>query len=435
MFTESKALLAIERSCATVVCSGRYNVIESRARKQLIDIVKSDKKVQSSLIKDLTEVSVSKDEVDDAAYNTASTFSLGNNRPIVSQEIVSSKWTVYERISPESAQIVNKGNSDFCPQSVFRSRDRTNNDMTPTTSPHIAALKDRFGYHNHRDNGSGGEIITQFHTPSERFRPLVQKRCLHSPNTGDEQVMLTGELGFPCRQTVLPSSSIPKREIHIPVLFKSSAHYKQVFSACLAEHLNIIMYELSQRLHKAFSKVDMSFYTSSGDETLGNYNAAPICLHQQRAKLVMVRKEGPNKGRFFFACDASKARQCKFFKWLDELKVMHKERDKPESRVVLADMKSLSSYVRCQNISLYEESQLIIRDHEEDDDETEILDWNENLTFRSGQEEVGSEDDGCENTQDDDEVVDPTYCQPPVHQSMRSAEEVEEDASDESDDE
>ncbi|CAJ0940950.1 unnamed protein product [Ranitomeya imitator] len=55
-----------------------------------------------------------------------------------------------------------------------------------------------------------------------------------------------------------------------------------------------------------------------------------------------------------------------------------------------------------------------------------------------GQEEVGSEDDRCENTQDDDdddEVGDPTYCQPTVHQSMRSAEEVEEDASDESDDE
>ncbi|CAJ0955409.1 unnamed protein product [Ranitomeya imitator] len=52
-------------------------------------------------------------------------------------------------------------------------------------------------------------------------------------------------------------------------------------------------------------------------------------------------------------------------------------------------------------------------DNEEDDDKTEIPDWNENLTFRSGQEEIGSEDDGCENTQDDDdEVVDPTYCQP-----------------------
>ncbi|CAJ0967119.1 unnamed protein product [Ranitomeya imitator] len=74
--------------------------------------------------------------------------------------------------------------------------------------------------------------------------------------------------------------------------------------------------------------------------------------------------------------------------------------------------------------------------NEEDDDETEIPDWNKNLTFCSGQEKVGSEDDRCQNTQDDDdEVVDPTYCQPPVRQSMRSAEEVEEDASDESDDE
>ncbi|CAJ0946555.1 unnamed protein product [Ranitomeya imitator] len=74
-------------------------------------------------------------------------------------------------------------------------------------------------------------------------------------------------------------------------------------------------------------------------------------------------------------------------------------------------------------------------DNEEDDDETEIPDWNENLTFRSGQEEVDSEDDGRENTQDDDdEVGNPTYSQLTVRQSMRSAEEVEEDASDESDD-
>ncbi|XP_073428035.1 5'-3' DNA helicase ZGRF1 [Dendrobates tinctorius] len=341
---------------------------DSSASLQPECIVKSIK-VQSSLVKDLTEVSVSEDEVDDVASNTPkvlkpSTSSLRNGRHIVSQEIVSSKWTVYQHMSPESAQNVDKGESDFCPQSVFRSLDRTdelsNNDVTPTASPQHDSLKGRFGYHNHRDNGSGGEMITQLHTPSERFRPLVEKSRPHSPNTGGEQIMLTSELGFPCRQTVL-SPSVPKREIHIPAFFKSSAHYKQVFSACLAEHLNIIMYELSQRLHNAFYKVDMSFYTSNGDETLRNYNPAPFCLHKQRAKLVMVRKEGPNKGRFFYACDASKARQCKFFKWLDELKVTHKGMDKPESRVVMVDMKSLSSYIRCQNISLYEESQLIIR--------------------------------------------------------------------------
>lgn len=53
---------------------------------------------------------------------------------------------------------------------------------------------------------------------------------------------------------------------------------------------------MSQRLHKALSKVDLSFYTSSEvDETNRKDKASPLCLHQQPAKLVMVRKEGPNK--------------------------------------------------------------------------------------------------------------------------------------------
>ncbi|KAM4049515.1 5'-3' DNA helicase ZGRF1 [Anomaloglossus baeobatrachus] len=332
-------------------------------------ILKSSKNVQSSLMKDLTEVSVSEDALDDAAYNTPtapkpSTFSLRNGRDVVSQEIPSSKWTVYQSISPESAHNGDKVDSDFCPQSVFRSQDGTddlpNNDMTPTATSHLATLQDRLGYCNSDDGGSGGQITTEIQNPSEHFRPLVEKKSLHSRDTGEEHVLLTGELHFPCRQTVL-STPVPERKIPIPTMFLSSSHYKLVFSACLAEHLNIIMFELSQRLHKAFSKVDMSFYTSSENETPGKDNAGPLCLHQQRAKLVMVRKEGPNKGRFFFACDAPKGRQCKFFKWLDEIKETYNGRSKPESRVVMADMKSLCNYVRCQNINLYEESQLIIR--------------------------------------------------------------------------
>ncbi|CAJ0951359.1 unnamed protein product, partial [Ranitomeya imitator] len=54
-------------------------------------------------------------------------------------------------------------------------------------------------------------------------------------------------------------------------------------------------------------------------------------------------------------------------------------------------------------------------DNEEDDDETEIPDWNENLTFGRGMKRLA--------------------LRMTVRQSMRSTEEVEEDASDESDDE
>ncbi|XP_044157691.1 protein ZGRF1 [Bufo gargarizans] len=294
-------------------------------------------KVQTRLIKKLTAVPVPSYELEGAACNIPQSVKPG--RSVASPEMQSSKWTAYQSISTESSQNVNKEDSEFCPESVFRSwngEDKIlNNDTEPAALSHLDSLKNIFGYHN-------------------------GKKGLHSRDTGDEQVLLSCELGFPCRQTVL-SSSVPKREVNIPPFFMSPVHYKQVFSACLSEHLNILMHDLSQRLHKAFSKVDMSFYTSSADETRSKDNAAPFCQHQQQAKLVMVRKEGPNKGRFFYACDAPKASQCKFFKWLDEVKGTHAQRDKHESKVVIADMKSLSSYVRCQNIKLYEESQLLIR--------------------------------------------------------------------------
>ncbi|XP_069834598.1 5'-3' DNA helicase ZGRF1 isoform X5 [Dendropsophus ebraccatus] len=331
--------------------------LASLEQNNLLDSAKISK-VQSRLMKELTVTSVAENDMDDAPCDTPkalkpSAFLLRNGRSAVSPEVRSSKWAVYQSPS-EGSQDVNKENSEFCPQSVFRSQNKTdeilNSDMEPTTSSH-----DKFV-----SSGSRDQILAKIRTPSTHFLPFVGKNSRPSKDTGDKQILLSCELGFPCRQTVL-SSSVPKRKVKIPTLFKSAAHYKQVFGACLAEHLNIIMYELSQRLHKAFSKVDMSFYTSSGDETNRKDSAAPLCLHQQRAKLVMVRKEGPNQGRFFYACDAPKASQCNFFKWLNEVKGTHTERDTQETRVVMSDMKSLSSYVRCQNINLYEESQLIIR--------------------------------------------------------------------------
>ncbi|KAM3936811.1 LOW QUALITY PROTEIN: 5'-3' DNA helicase ZGRF1 [Leptodactylus fuscus] len=313
-------------------------------------------KVQSTVTKQLTAVSVPEDEMNDIPKSLKpSTLFLRNARSVMSSEIQSSKWTVYQS-NPGSSHNVNKEDSEFCPQSVFRRQNETDIDA----SSHLGSLKDRHGYPKVNDNGSGGQILTKILNPSDHFRPLIGKRSFQLQETVDEPILLTCQLGFPCSKTVL-SSSVPRRNINIPVLFNSPAHYKQVFNACLAEHLNIIMYELSQRLHKAFSKVDMSFYYSSDDETQRKPNAAPLCLHKQQTKLVMVRKEGSNKGRFFYACDAPQNSQCNFFKWLDEVKETHTQRDNHESRVVIADMKSLSSYARCQSIKLYEESHLIIR--------------------------------------------------------------------------
>ena len=44
--------------------------------------------------------------------------------------------------------------------------------------------------------------------------------------------------------------------------------------------------------------------------------AEPRCRHGV-ARLVAVRKEGPNQGRFFYSCANPQADKCNFFKWAD----------------------------------------------------------------------------------------------------------------------
>ncbi|XP_068137342.1 5'-3' DNA helicase ZGRF1 isoform X2 [Hyperolius riggenbachi] len=281
---------------------------------------------------------------------------------VVSAKKQSSKWLKYQDTCSENMGRNGEKNNDFCAQSVFRKpridKIQDGYAIEAAKMPRLQLSDDKLG--NQNDAGSNVELIAKVLIPANGSLPRTGRKSLHTMNKGDDQIVLSCEMVFPPKHIVL-SASVPKRRIHIPAVFMSSAHYKQVFSATLSEHLNVIMFELSQRLHKAFSKVDMSFYTSSGVDDASKDRAAPLCQHKQPSKLVMVKKEGANKGRFFYTCDAPKADQCKFFKWLDEIRVTQQERGKPESRLVMGDMKSLSNYIRCQNIKLYEESQLIIR--------------------------------------------------------------------------
>uniref|UniRef100_A0A8C6VII6 5'-3' DNA helicase ZGRF1 n=1 Tax=Naja naja TaxID=35670 RepID=A0A8C6VII6_NAJNA len=166
----------------------------------------------------------------------------------------------------------------------------------------------------------------------------------------------TSDLHFP-RMDMVKNTNVPKRQQRIPVEFQSPAHYKKVFTTALIEHLNILLFDLSKNLHKALGKVDISFYSSSVKEGQRE-SSAPLCSHKIAAKLVMVRKEGRNKGRLFYACDAAKADRCDFFKWLEDVKPVQME-SKP--CIILHDMKSIGTYLRCQRISIYEECQLLIR--------------------------------------------------------------------------
>ncbi|XP_074011107.1 5'-3' DNA helicase ZGRF1 [Numenius arquata] len=176
--------------------------------------------------------------------------------------------------------------------------------------------------------------------------------------TGDGQDITISELSFPNVDKV-KFAHLPKRNISIPTVFQSYVHYKQIFKAALTEQLNIMLFELSQRLHNALSKVDISFYTSLKDgRNESKESCVPLCNHMHPAKLVMVKKEGENKGRLFYTCDAPKAEQCSFFKWIEDV---NPAQIKSRPSVVLHDIKSIGTYLRSQKISLYEGCQLLVR--------------------------------------------------------------------------
>lgn len=80
---------------------------------------------------------------------------------------------------------------------------------------------------------------------------------------------------------------------------QSKAVLTILFSFPSQEQLNIMLFELAQRLHNALSKVDISFYTAVKDgQSQSQGSCAPLCNHMHPAKLVMVKKEGQNKVLF-----------------------------------------------------------------------------------------------------------------------------------------
>uniref|UniRef100_A0A8C2T7C4 5'-3' DNA helicase ZGRF1 n=1 Tax=Coturnix japonica TaxID=93934 RepID=A0A8C2T7C4_COTJA len=175
----------------------------------------------------------------------------------------------------------------------------------------------------------------------------------------DVQDVTVSELSFPNADKV-KHANLPKRKITIPTEFQSHIHYKQVFKAALTEHLNIMLFELSQRLHNALSKVDISFYTSLKDErSESKESCVPLCDHMRPAKVLVVKKEGQNKGRLFYACDAPRAERCSFFKWTEEVNPAQMKKFRPS--VVLHDVKSIGAYLRNQNIFVFDGCQLFVR--------------------------------------------------------------------------
>ncbi|XP_033643688.1 protein ZGRF1-like isoform X3 [Asterias rubens] len=168
---------------------------------------------------------------------------------------------------------------------------------------------------------------------------------------------VSGELFFPSAGEVQGVASL-KRQVQIPPSFPSVASYKQVFTSALKEHLNLILFNLGQRFHTARNKVDTQCLDSSTPlASIDNPQAsrAPQCNHGNAAKMVCVKKEGKNKGRFFYACSAPRSNQCKFFLWADQFKSDPSSDAKGSSstKISLMEPNAAMTFFKSQNVRLY----------------------------------------------------------------------------------
>ncbi|XP_066174450.1 5'-3' DNA helicase ZGRF1 [Sylvia atricapilla] len=296
--------------------------------------------------------------------------------PNVTSQHRQSKWLKYQSCAqcdliPENSAD-GEENDDICAHSILgmppgdTGEGRARNPSAPCSAPLLPA-RSPSGEHSRAANTShpalvsGGEVLS-LHLRQTPLAAATQKVLSHLSchvGTGDSQDITISELSFPPVDKV-KHANLPKRKISIPAVFQSHTHYKQVFKAALTEQLNIMLFELAQRLHNALSKVDLSFYTEKvkDGQSQSQGSSAPLCNHMRPAKLVMVKKEGQNKGRLFYACDAPKAEQCSFFKWIEDV---NPTQTKSRPSAVLHDTKSIGTYLRSQKIAVYEECQLLVR--------------------------------------------------------------------------
>ncbi|GAB0189434.1 protein ZGRF1 [Grus japonensis] len=293
--------------------------------------------------------------------------------PNVTSQYRQSKWLKYQNSARCDLIAQNSDDrevtDDICAENVLgmplgdTGESRAVNKSAPASAPLLTA-KSVLG--KCRANTSNQDLISErklhsLHLSQTPLAEATQKVLSHlscHAVTGDSQDIMISELSFPNVDKV-KYTNLPKRKVFIPTVFQSHIHYKQIFKAALTEQLNIVLFELSQRLHNALSKVDISFYTSLKDgHGESKTSCLPLCNHMHPAKLVMVKKEGQNKGRWFYTCDAPKAEQCSFFKWIEDV---NPAQIKSRPSVALHDIKSIGTYLRSQKICLYEGCQLLVR--------------------------------------------------------------------------
>jgi hypothetical protein len=182
------------------------------------------------------------------------------------------------------------------------------------------------------DDGDFGEIprdtvSASIEKPSESAKPSSASQSNRPPPA--RPLSSARQLRFPSREQCDGVGRTTVRQVAIPASFTNLLGYRSALVQALCEYINLVLAETAQRYHSALVTVDTSAVggapvTSSRRLHATDASAsppspaAPACKHGP-AKFMVVRKEGPNKGRAFYACSARDAAQrCDFFQWIEQ---------------------------------------------------------------------------------------------------------------------
>eukprot|EP00026_Physarum_polycephalum_P000630 Phypoly_transcript_00631.p1 GENE.Phypoly_transcript_00631~~Phypoly_transcript_00631.p1 ORF type:complete len:1411 (+),score=357.55 Phypoly_transcript_00631:52-4284(+) len=155
---------------------------------------------------------------------------------------------------------------------------------------------------------------------------------------------------------LLKQGSAPKRQIIIPNLFTDLAHYTSTFTRALTEDINLQLVELSQKVYQNFADLYRKSNKSGSDD-------GPKCPHGA-ARLFVVKKEGKNKGKEFYSC-AQKNKNCKFFKWADEVDGKTKQKNSLKQRVESYEIDKVhETGLHKAGVNIYIECELIAKKDE-----------------------------------------------------------------------
>ncbi|XP_060079969.1 LOW QUALITY PROTEIN: uncharacterized protein LOC132559378 [Ylistrum balloti] len=176
---------------------------------------------------------------------------------------------------------------------------------------------------------------------------------------------ISGELQFACKEEV-DSNPVPLRELSIAVKFPTIATYKQVLTAVLKEHLNIILFGLAQQYHHTLRMADISSYVPAQhpgplmNKSVSRNQASsnPNCQCGAPAKMIQVKKPGNNKGRFFYTCNSARNKQCKYFQWVDQAG-QGKNSTSGSNKLKLCEASSINTYMRGNHLMFYCECELL----------------------------------------------------------------------------